>query len=134
MTREEAAIRVLVADDVLEYRQLVRALLEQDPLFKVIGEAGNGIETLEIACRKRPDLVLLDMAMPVLDGLKTIPKLIARCPDTEVVVLSGFAPDAAPARRALELGASAYLDKGKGILRLVDTLLEVSSAARRKRR
>jgi YesN/AraC family two-component response regulator len=129
---DEAAIRVLLADDIGAYRQLIRTLLEQDARFEVVGEAGDGTEALELARRERPDVVLLDVAMPVLDGLQAIPKLTECCPDTKLVVLSGFARDVL-GKRALDLGASAYLDKGADVAQLTEALAEVVRKAHRRR-
>ena len=117
-----AVHRVLVADDVDELRELVRLSLERSGLFRVVAEASNGAEAVELAGRHRPDLCLLDMAMPVMDGLEALPKIREVAPDCTVVVLSGFGGDTLAAT-AVESGAAGYLAKGLRPDELVHELL-----------
>lgn len=117
-------IRVLLADDVAQYRALVRTLLERDGRFEVVGEAGDGVEAVELSAREQPDVVLLDVAMPRMDGLQAIPKIAASCSEAKIVVLSGFARDQLE-RQALAAGAIAYLDKGADVSRIASTLTKV---------
>lgn len=117
-------IRVLLADDVAQYRALVRTLLERDGRFEVVGEAGDGVEAVELSAREQPDVVLLDVAMPRMDGLQAIPKIAASCSQAKIVVLSGFARDQLE-RQALAAGAIAYLDKGADVSRIASTLTKV---------
>jgi signal transduction histidine kinase len=106
-----AARRTLVVDDEPDLRFLVRLALERTGRYAIVGEARDGHEALEQADRHRPELVLLDLSMPRMDGLETLPRLRALLPDSHLVVLSGFATDgaSAPATRA---GADAYIEKG----------------------
>lgn len=103
--------RVVVADDVDDLRMLLRLALERTERFEVVAEAGDGLEAIEQSRVHQPDLLVLDLSMPNLDGLEALPRILAASPGTRVVVLSGFAAQRmAPA--ALAAGATAYLEKG----------------------
>lgn len=103
--------RVLIADDVIDLRMLMRMALELAGDFEVVAEAGDGAQAITQAEFHQPDLVLLDLSMPVLDGLEALPRIRAVAPDAHVVVLSGF--EASKMRdRVLEGGAVAYIEKG----------------------
>jgi YesN/AraC family two-component response regulator len=106
----EAALRVLIADDAADIRLLLRMYLS-DSRLEVVGEATNGAEAVELAAVEKPDAVILDLAMPVMDGLEAIPLIKQRSPLTKIVVLSGFEAERM-AERALALGADTYLQKG----------------------
>lgn len=108
-----APLRIVLADDTPLIRALLRRSFELDPSVAVVGEAANGREAVDEVCRTHADVVLLDLAMPVMDGLQAIPEIRRRSPRTRIVVLSGF--DASKMeRRALALGATSYLSKGAG--------------------
>jgi len=120
-----APLRIVLADDTPEIRSLLRRAFELDPLVAVVGEAGNGTEAVETVCRTEADVILLDLAMPVMDGLQAIPEIRQRSPGTGIVVLSGF--DASKmGQRALDLGAHAYLSKGAGPDRILAVVREVA--------
>lgn len=114
--------RVLLADDVGELRALVRLTLERSGEFVVVAEAGNGAEAVEAAAHELPDLVLLDVSMPIMDGLEALPLILEAAPETQVVMLSGFAEERLGAE-ARKLGALAYLEKGVPPRELVNRLL-----------
>ena len=120
-------MRVVLADDTPEYRQLLRMILEQDGRFAVVGEAADGHEAVRVTGAQLPDAIVLDLAMPVMDGLQAIPLLLAISPATTIVVLSGFARGQLD-REALALGASAYVEKGEAFSRIIATLLDVTAA------
>jgi PAS domain S-box-containing protein len=123
--RPQPTYRVLLVDDVQEERELLGAWLEQSTRFVVIGEASNGPRGVELAKRLHPNLVTLDMSMPGGDGIAALRRIRADCPDSKVVMVSGFMT-ADLARDMVELiGASACLDKGIGLDRLVTELLKV---------
>jgi DNA-binding NarL/FixJ family response regulator len=110
-------IRVVICDDVAALRTLVRYALEADPSLEVVGEAGDGTTGLELIARLKPDVVLLDLSMPGIDGLEAIPEIRVRSPESAILVFSGFS--AARMRRpALELGAAGYVEKGVALDRL----------------
>ncbi len=109
-----ATIRVLIVDDHAMVRQGLRTFLElQDtsvPSIEVVGEAANGSEAVEMARRTRPDVVLLDLVMPQMDGIQATPRIIEASPGTRVVILTSFGEEdkVIPAVRA---GAQGYLLK-----------------------
>ena len=107
---EGTVLRVLIADDAPDIRLLLRMYLT-DTRIEVVGEATNGSEAVDLATSHRPDAVILDLAMPVMDGLQAIPLIKEASPETKIVVLSGFDADRM-AERALGLGAETYLQKG----------------------
>jgi NarL family two-component system response regulator LiaR len=103
-------IRVAIADDHAVVRQGLRTFLELQDDVEVVGEAADGAEAVELVARAEPDVVLLDLVMPRLDGLEAIKQIRARCPATRILVLTSFADDRTvlPAVRA---GAAGYLLK-----------------------
>ena len=103
-------ITVLIADDHDLFREGLRMLLAQDRGIMVVGEATDGLKALSLTKSLQPDILLLDVRMPELDGLEALPRIRATCPMTKVLVLSGFPEDEFIAR-ALELGAKGYLLK-----------------------
>jgi DNA-binding NarL/FixJ family response regulator len=117
-------IGVVVADDTHELRFLLRMMLESNDGFAVLGEAADGAEAVRLTAELRPDVVVLDLAMPVMDGLEALAEIRRRTPDTKVVVFSGCGKDQAAAK-ALELGAAAYLEKGEAIDKLVSLLTDL---------
>lgn len=115
------AIRVLLVDDVEDLRALFRVQLDADPRFEVVGEAGNGRDAIELASETRPDVIMLDVAMPVMDGVAAIPHLHRAAPGTRILMVSGFdAPSII--EQALATCASSFIEKGTS---LRDLLAEV---------
>lgn len=86
-------VRVLVVDDTVDIRLLLRMTLETDDRFVVVGEAENGAEAIDRAAELRPDLVVLDRHMPVLDGVQALPALRRLCPDTVILLFTAHADD-----------------------------------------
>lgn len=105
-----ARLRVVLIDDAVRLRGLLREALGRHGL-EVVGEAGDGRSGVCLVEELSPDIVVLDLAMPGMDGLESIPQIRRRSPQTRIVVLSGFEA-AHVSRRALALGAHAYLEKG----------------------
>jgi DNA-binding NarL/FixJ family response regulator len=118
--------RVLVVDDAANLRELLTLLLEVEDDFEVVGTAADGRQAIEAAELLRPDVVLLDLAMPVMDGLQALPALRAHLPDARIVIFSGFEHEAL-AREALAAGADAYIEKGTSVTQLVTQLRELRS-------
>jgi len=102
--------RVVLADDHALVRAGIRALLEKMPHVEVIGEAGTGREALEIVRSKRPNLVLLDIAMAELSGLEALPRMVKDFPGVKVIILSAHANEEYVIR-ALRSGACGYMLK-----------------------
>ncbi|MDX6197735.1 MAG: hypothetical protein QOJ79_886 [Actinomycetota bacterium] len=118
------ALRVLLADDAEDIRLLLRLNLASRDGFDVVAEAGDGEQAVRLAAEHLPDVVLLDLSMPVMDGLQAIPEIRRVSPKTRIVVLSGF--DGARMKPvAMELGADAYVEKGEAMAALVATLAAV---------
>ncbi len=115
-----ASVSVLVVDDTPTLRLLTRLALSGTG-FEVVGEAGDGLAGVNLAKRLRPDLVLLDLAMPVMDGLEALPLLRAALPTTRIVIVSGFDRKAMESQ-VIEAGADAYLQKGTPPDEMVDSL------------
>ncbi|MFL5835517.1 MAG: response regulator transcription factor [Solirubrobacteraceae bacterium] len=122
-------IKVFVADDVPDMRALVRFALEGSPDMVVVGEAGTGAEAVAGVGETRPDVVLLDLSMPDLDGLEVIPVVREQSPETGIVVFSGF--EAARMRGpTLERGAHRYVEKGRPLEELRSAVREVGVSKR----
>src|SRR5262245_49289348 len=103
-------IRVLLADDELMVRAGVRAVLAADPDIEVVAEAGDGREAVELVRAHQPDVAVIDIRMPVLDGLGAVAEIRDVAADTAVVMLTTFGDDANVAR-ALDAGVSGFLLK-----------------------
>lgn len=124
VTPSEPTIRVLLADDTPDIRKLLRVNLELDGRFEIVGEAADGAEAVALTRSLRPDAVVLDLAMPVMDGLEAAP-LIRQCsPESRILVLSGF-DHARMEARAREQGADGYLEKGTAFGRIAETLVDL---------
>lgn len=121
------AISVVLVDDTPDIRLLLRKGLQRMGPFHVLGEAGDGQQGVEQARRHQPDVVLLDLAMPVMDGLEALPLIRAASPRSKVVVLSGF-ETGLMSRTAVEKGAVAYIQKGTPMAEIVSTLTELADA------
>jgi len=110
-------IRVLLADDHTLVRAGLRKLLESIPNMDVVGEAGDGLELLELAEKLQPQMVLMDIAMPGLNGLEATGRLVKAWPDIRVLILS-MHQNGEYVRQALRQGAAAYLLKDAAPLEL----------------
>ncbi len=110
------AIRVLIADDSRVVRMMVREILERDAGIEVVAEAANGREAVDLTLRLCPDLLVLDIMMPVLDGLQAIEEIMARRP-TPILVLSGHVDpeDSRCAFKAISLGALDVMVKAETV-------------------
>jgi NarL family two-component system response regulator LiaR len=104
------AIRIVVTDDHAVVRQGLRMFLELDPELEVVGEAENGAEAVELAKELSPDVILMDLLMPVMDGITAISTLREEAPDIEVVALTSVLEDASVVG-AVRAGATGYLLK-----------------------
>lgn len=103
-------IRILLADDHALVRQGFRLILSSQPDMEIVGEAGNGREALELAEKLRPDLVVMDVAMPELNGIEATRRLATSSPRTRVLALS-MHKDSVYVREILRAGARGYLLK-----------------------
>ena len=115
------AVRVLVADDHLIVRQGLRLILETESDFELVGEAADGAEALRLCAETHPDVVLMDLRMPVLDGLAAIQRLSIEQPQIVVVILTTYNEDDLMVR-GLRAGAKGYLLKDTSREALFDTI------------
>jgi DNA-binding NarL/FixJ family response regulator len=114
-------VKVLLADDNVRFRGVLRRLLERDPEIVVVAEAGDGAEALDLADEVQPDVVLMDVSMPGLDGLEATYALKSRLPDVTVLMLSVGDKEQEIAA-GLAGGASEYLVKGGPAREIVDAI------------
>jgi DNA-binding NarL/FixJ family response regulator len=120
----ERQIRAVVIDDTRDIRELLSRLLTRSGV-RVVGEAGDGQAGVDVVRAERPDVVLLDLAMPVMDGVEALPLIRALVPDARIIVLSAFS--GAVRDQVLEAGADGYLMKGtplRDIVECVEASLE----------
>ena len=104
-------IKIVLADDHALLREGLVLLLQSQPDMEVVGQASDGVEALEAARRCRPDVMLLDIGMPRMNGLETLELIHQAVPDTAVVILSRYEKEAY-VHRALKAGALGYVVKG----------------------
>ena len=115
------AVRVFVCDDAADVRALLRYAVEDDGALEIVGEAGDGEAGVAGVAATRPDVVLVDLSMPRVDGLEAIPRMRRAAPEARIVAMSGFPREHMEAR-ALEAGATAYLQKGADLDAILDVL------------
>ena len=104
------SIKVMVVDDQRLFRQSLVSLLEQDPEIRVVGQAADGQEAFSVAVEQRPDIVLMDLDLPKLDGVQATRRILERCPRTKVLILSVFG-DEQHIAGGLAAGAAGYILK-----------------------
>ncbi len=121
-------LRVMIADNSVRAREGLRALLATCPEIEVVGEATNGYEAVCLVREYRPDAVLMDLQMPVMDGLQATQSIKDRWPEVIVVVLTLYASQRAAARTA---GADAFVIKGNAPDELLAALCVGSAVAER---
>ncbi len=115
---------MLLADDHAFIREGLRAILEPYPEFFIAGEAVDGRDAIEKSSRLKPDVVILDLSMPGMDGLDTVREIAKGVPETQILILSMHDSEII-ARQALQAGARGYLlksDAGRDLLNALKTL------------
>ena len=112
-------IRVLLAEDHVVVREGTRELLQHEPDMEVVGEAGDGEETVELTGKLRPDVVIMDIAMPKLNGIEATKKIKELYPETAVLILTAY-DDEQYIFALLEAGAAGYLLKNVRGRELID--------------
>ena len=117
-------IRILVADDHVVVRQGLRMFLGLDPAFEVVGEAANGAEAVRLAGELRPEVVLMDLLMPVMDGVAAIRSIRSQWPEVEIIALTSVLEDASVVG-AVRAGAMGYLLKDAASQELIQSIREV---------
>jgi DNA-binding NarL/FixJ family response regulator len=118
-------VNIYLCDDVPELRQLLRIILEEDPELRVVGEAGDAEIGIEEIAELQPNVVLLDLSMPGMDGLEALPLIRRAAPGTAVIVFSGFT-EARMASLVLERGADRYIEKGEPLERVREAVRELA--------
>jgi DNA-binding NarL/FixJ family response regulator len=104
-------IRILLADDHPIFRYGLRAVLASDPETELVGEAGSGEEAVELTRRLQPDVILMDITMPGLNGVEATRRILAELPGTNILIVTMY-DDSASVLAALRAGARGYLIKG----------------------
>src|SRR6266852_3587768 len=110
MSKNIEKLRILVADDHALMRRGIRAMLDTQRGWTVVGEAGTGLEAVEQAKRLKPDVAVLDVTMPELDGIEATRQIREAAPDTKILILT-IHESRQMVRRLLEAGASGYVLK-----------------------
>jgi len=117
-------IRVVIADDHKLLREMLHLALSQEKDIEVVGEAGNGLQTIDIISDLKPDIVLLDIIMPEMNGIKVFPAIREKSPDTKALMLTAR-NDEAMIFKALKAGAKGYLSKDVSISDLIKAIQAV---------
>jgi DNA-binding NarL/FixJ family response regulator len=118
--------RVVVVDDIADLRWLLRAALNADGRFEVVGEACDGEEAVAVVNLTRPDVVVLDLRMPEMDGLEAAAQIVEVSPETRIVIHSAVAEQSVAS--ALQAsGVVAYLKKGSPARAVVDAVAQAAS-------
>ena len=112
----EPPVRAVVIDDTRDIRELLSIVLTRSGM-DVVGEAGDGLAGVDVVRAERPDVVLLDLAMPVMDGVEALPIIRGLVPDARIIVLSAFAGTVS--EQVLDWGADGYLMKGTPLKKIV---------------
>jgi DNA-binding NarL/FixJ family response regulator len=125
MSREVRPITVVLCDDVAEMRAILHDTLTDDPTVTIVGQADNGKDGVRIIQELQPDVVLLDLSMPGMDGLEAIPQIATLAPRTGIIIFSGFG-GSRMGKVALGLGADRYIEKGTRLDELAAAVREVA--------
>ena len=121
-----ASIRILLADDHQIVRQGLRRILEENPDMEVVGEASDGRQAVQMALETKPQVVVMDVSMPQMNGIEAIRQLSKRLPSAKVLVLSMYS-DESYVVQVLEAGATGYLLKDSADTDLMQAVLAVHS-------
>ncbi len=117
-------IRVVIADDHMLLREMLCQTLRQEKSIEVVGEAANGLQTIDVISDLKPDIVLLDIIMPEMDGIKVLPAIKEKSPKTKALMLTA-SQDEAMILKALKAEAKGYLSKDVGISDLIKAIQAV---------
>ncbi|HEX5449996.1 MAG TPA: response regulator transcription factor [Gaiellaceae bacterium] len=122
-----ARVSVLIADDQRLFAEALEAILSTDARIHVVGRAYDGKDAVALANKSKPDVVLMDIAMPVLDGIEATKEICRDLPDTRVIVLTGSASNQ-DVSRARAAGAHGYVTKDQIAGDLLKAILDAASA------
>jgi DNA-binding NarL/FixJ family response regulator len=123
------ATSVLIADDQTLFRSGLAALLDKDPRLQIVGEAANGQEAVRMVDELKPDLVLMDLKMPVMEGVEATRLIHGKHPEVAVIILSSFSGDG-HLIPALEAGASGYVLKDTNVSTIINSMLAIAGGAK----
>ena len=129
MSSTTSIVRVLIADDQTLFRVGLARLLEEDPRVQIVGQAGDGAEAVKLAGSLKPDVVLMDLKMPNLDGIEATRQIASTHPGVKVLLLTTFEADN-HVIQALKAGASGYILKDSKPDSIVSSLLAVMAGER----
>jgi DNA-binding NarL/FixJ family response regulator len=118
-------IRVLIADDHRLFAEALEAILDMETDLEVVGRARNGQEAVEQALQLKPDVILMDISMPVVDGVEATKRIRVERPEACVLMLTG-SNSRADVARARDAGASAYVTKDRIAAQLVEAIRELA--------
>ena len=119
-------VRVLIADDEPLFVETIEALLAADDRIEVVGTAGDGERAVELARTVEPDVILMDISMPMLDGIEAARKIREHDPDARILVLTGSSIST-DIDRSRQAGVAAFLTKDRLGTQLVDAILDLAS-------
>src|SRR6266540_3494420 len=117
-------VRVLIADDEPPFVEMVEALLAGDERIEVVGTAGNGRQAVELALSLAPDVMLMDISMPFLDGIEAVRRIRAQRPEASILMLTG-SNISADIDRSRQAGAAGFLTKDRIAGHLIDWILDL---------
>ena len=110
MAKAKKPVTVLIADDQTLFREGIKDLLDDEKGIQVVGEASDGNQAVELAKKLKPDVILMDIKLPKMDGIAATRLIRKQCPNTNVLVLSGY-EDESHVTEAIQAGANGYLSK-----------------------
>jgi len=129
VSTSQLTVRVLIADDQTLFRVGLARLLEEDSRVEIVGQAGDGAEAVKLVATLKPDVVLMDLKMPNLDGIEATRQIVANYPGVKVLLLTTFEADN-HVIQALKAGASGYILKDSRPDSIVSSLLAVMAGER----
>ena len=129
MTVATGAARVLVVDDQTLFRTGLASLLAQDARVEVVGQAVDGADAVKLAARLKPDVILMDIKMPNVDGIEATRQIIEAAPGAKVLILTTFETDS-HVIQALKAGASGYVLKDSSAAAIINSIVAVMSGER----
>jgi DNA-binding NarL/FixJ family response regulator len=121
MATSKKRVRVLIADDQTLFREGIKDLLENEKLVEVVGEAVDGADAIRQAKKLKPDVILMDIKLPQIDGISATRQIRKECPSTNVLILSSY-EDEAHVMESIQAGANGYLSKMLPASELVNAL------------
>jgi len=117
--------KIIIADDHRMFRESLRKILTIEKVAEVLAEASNGVELLELLDQYRPDIILMDIAMPAMDGIEATKKALEKQPDVKVLTLSSFG-DEKYYFSMVEAGAKGFVLKNSGLIELQNAIAEIA--------